>query len=74
MLSVFFPGYLELLIFALASGFVLVPLAVVYIVIYIARQGRSKQSNLHPCVDCGNMISPNAKSCPRCGCPTNKPS
>lgn len=24
------------------------------------------QSNLKPCLDCGNLLSPSAKACPKC--------
>ncbi len=65
------PGPLELLILGLIClVFLGVIVAAVVIPLVISRRsgsGGAGHPNLYPCPDCGNLVSFQAPSCPKCG-------
>jgi len=63
-------GIQELLIIGLI---LLIPIGIIgaIVVVFVVASGRKthmSNPNLTPCLDCGNLLSPRATTCPKCGC------
>jgi len=71
------PGPIEILIILVSSVFVFGPLVVgVLVLMHVLRSQRklgAANPNLRPCPDCGQYVSRQAPSCPRCGRPLDQP-